>query len=138
MPRTLIFAAALILVALIFSTSCSRVVSIDPLAPRTEPNSVSTVDPDPSANADSVDVLIPAAKAKAAPALADGKWINTDPLTADKLRGHVVLLDFWTFFCENCVNTLPTLKGFDKQYRDKGLTIVGIETPELELERSFD
>jgi peptide-methionine (R)-S-oxide reductase len=82
--------------------------------------------------------LIPIAQAKPAPALIDGRWINSEPLKAADLRGKVVLLDFWTFGCYNCVNTLPALKKLDADYRRKGLTIVGIETPELDLERSFD
>jgi thiol-disulfide isomerase/thioredoxin len=59
-------------------------------------------------------------------------------LTPEKLRGRVVLVEFWTFGCSNCINTLPTMKSLDSKYRDKGLTIVGIETPELDFEKSFD
>jgi peptide-methionine (R)-S-oxide reductase len=84
------------------------------------------------------DVLIAAKNAKPAPELAEGKWINSDPLTLAGLRGRVVLVDFWTFGCYNCVNTLPTVKGLDAKYRDKGLTIVGVETPETDAERVCD
>ena len=84
------------------------------------------------------DVLIAAKNAKAAPELASGKWINSDALTLVGLRGRVVLIDFWTFGCSNCINTLPTVKGLDAKYREKGLTIVGVETPELENERVFE
>lgn len=84
------------------------------------------------------DVLIAAKIAKPAPELGKGKWINSDPLTIASLRGRVVLVDFWTFGCSNCINTLPTVKGLDAKYRDKGLTIIGVETPETESERGFD
>ncbi len=91
-----------------------------------------------TASATAEDVLIAAKNAKTAPELADGKWINSDPLTLASLRGRVVLVDFWTFGCYNCINTLPTVKSLDAKYRDKGLTIVGVETPETDAERVFD
>jgi len=46
----------------------------------------------------------------------------------------VVLIDFWTYSCINCIRTLPHLERWDKEYRDKGLTIIGVHTPEFELE----
>lgn len=82
--------------------------------------------------------FVAAANAKQAPTLTAGKWINSGPLTLEGLRGRVVLVEFWTFGCYNCVNTLPTLKGFDSAYRSKGLTIIGVETPETDYERNFD
>lgn len=74
-------------------------------------------------------------KAPAAPEIADGMWINSEPLTVKSLNGRVVLIEFWTFACYNCRNTLPYLKNWDAQYRDKGLTIIGVHTPELDRER---
>ncbi len=84
------------------------------------------------------DVLIAANRAPKAPPLAEGAWINSQPLSLENLRGRVVLVDFWTFGCYNCRNTLPTLKKFDAAYRDKGLTIVGVHTPESDYEKKFD
>src|SRR3989338_8665427 len=49
------------------------------------------------------------------------KWINSEPLKIERLRGNVVLVDFWTYTCINCIRTLPYLKDWDKKYRDKGL-----------------
>lgn len=91
-----------------------------------------------NAAADAKDVLIAASKAATAPPLTEGKWINSEPTTLENLRGRVVLVDFWTFGCYNCRNTLPTLKRFDAAYRDKGLTIVGVHTPESDYEKNFD
>lgn len=69
---------------------------------------------------------------RAAPAWANQSWLNTDhPLTLESLRGRVVLLNFWVFTCYNCTNTVPSLVDFDRKYRDKGLTIIGIHTPEF-------
>src|ERR1700733_1723906 len=65
-------------------------------------------------------------------------WFNTPgdhPLTLAGLRGHVVLVDFWTYTCINCLRTLPFLKGFYAQYHKYGLDIVGVETPEFTFEQ---
>jgi len=77
-------------------------------------------------------------KAPAAPEIANGMWINSEPLTLKSLHGRVVLIEFWTFGCNNCRNTLPRLKEWDTQYRDKGLTIIGVHTPELDRERDIN
>jgi cytochrome c biogenesis protein CcdA/thiol-disulfide isomerase/thioredoxin len=66
------------------------------------------------------------------------KWFNTPgdkPLTLRGLRGRVVLVDFWTYSCINCIRTLPYLKAWDAKYRKDGLTIVGVHTPEFPFER---
>ncbi|MBD0369817.1 MAG: redoxin domain-containing protein [Pyrinomonadaceae bacterium] len=81
------------------------------------------------------DVLIPAQRAVKAPALSEGIWINSEPMKLEDLRGRVVVLDFWTFGCYNCRNTLPTLKRWDASYREKGLTIVGVHSPEFDHEK---
>ena len=85
-----------------------------------------------------VDNLIPAGIAPAAPDFAAGDWINSDPTTLGKLSGRVVLVEFWTFGCYNCRNTLPSVKDWDAKYRDRGLTIVGVHTPESSEEYSLD
>ena len=77
-------------------------------------------------------------KAPTAPELSSGLWINSEPLTLESLHGRVVLIEFWTFACYNCRNTLPTIKKWDAQYRDKGLTIIGVHTPELDYERNVE
>ena len=77
-------------------------------------------------------------KAPAAPEISSGVWINSEPLTLKSLRGRVVLIEFWTFACYNCRNVLPAMKKWDAQYRDKGLTIIGVHTPELDFERDID
>src|SRR5437588_1958329 len=64
-------------------------------------------------------------------------WFNTPrgaPLSLAQLRGRVVLVDFWTYTCINCIRTLPYLKAWDSAYHNRGLTIVGVETPEFAFE----
>ena len=72
----------------------------------------------------------------AAPELAVGEWINSEPLKLKDLRGRVVLIEFWTFGCYNCRNTLPFVKEWDHRYREKGLTVIGVHSPEFDEERN--
>ena len=89
----------------------------------------------------SAPALAPASEATGprAPELAGiDSWINTEsgkPLTLAALRGRVVLVDFWTYSCINCLRTLPHLKAWDASYRAAGLTIVGVHSPEFAFER---
>jgi cytochrome c biogenesis protein CcdA/thiol-disulfide isomerase/thioredoxin len=62
-------------------------------------------------------------------------WLNSQPLTLAGLRGRVVLIDFWTYSCINCLRTLPYIREWDDRYRTAGLTIVGVHTPEFAFER---
>ena len=62
-------------------------------------------------------------------------WINSDPLTMEGLRGKVVLIDFWTYTCVNCIRTLPYITDWHSKYADKGLVIVGVHSPEFEFEK---
>ncbi len=74
-----------------------------------------------------------------APEFADTEqWFNTPgdrPLSLRQLRGRVVLIDFWTYTCINCIRTLPYVTAWDRRYRDKGLTVIGVHTPEFPFER---
>ena len=63
------------------------------------------------------------------------RWINTEPLSVEELRGKVVLVDFWTYTCINCIRTLPYLKDWHDKYADSGLVIVGVHSPEFEFEK---
>ncbi len=81
--------------------------------------------------------LVPASDRQPAPnftGIVD--WINSPPLTMSGLRGKVVLVDFWTFSCVNCVRTIPHLRSIDDAYRDRGLVIVGVHSPEFDFEKS--
>ncbi len=65
---------------------------------------------------------------------AGGDWINSKPLSLQKLRGKVVLIDFWTYSCINCLRTLPHLESWDARYRKDGLIVIGVHTPEFAFE----
>jgi cytochrome c biogenesis protein CcdA/thiol-disulfide isomerase/thioredoxin len=62
-------------------------------------------------------------------------WINSPPLTLESLRGKVVLVDFWTYSCINCLRTLPYIKAWNEKYKDSGLVIIGVHTPEFPFEK---
>lgn len=65
-------------------------------------------------------------------------WINSAPINISSLKGKVVLIDFWTYSCINCVRTLPYLTAWDEKYRDKGLVIIGIHSPEFAFEQKLE
>jgi thiol-disulfide isomerase/thioredoxin len=65
-------------------------------------------------------------------------WLNSAPLGAAELRGKVVLVDFWTYTCINWIRTLPHVRAWADKYRDQGLVVIGVHTPEFEFEKNID
>jgi cytochrome c biogenesis protein CcdA/thiol-disulfide isomerase/thioredoxin len=65
-------------------------------------------------------------------------WLNSTPLTPAALRGKVVVIDFWTYSCINCLRSLPYVKGWYDRYKDHGLVVIGVHTPEFAFERNED
>ncbi|MBU9215090.1 cytochrome c biogenesis protein DipZ [Burkholderia gladioli] len=73
-----------------------------------------------------------------APSLAGAtEWLNSPPLTNASLRGKVVLVDFWTYSCINCLRTLPYVKAWARKYRNDGLVVIGVHAPEFAFERDI-
>ena len=108
-------------------------------APEVAP-AAATVEAKP-ADADSNEVLEPRKPApgpQAAELEGIAAWINSDPLTIEELQGKVVLVDFWTYTCINCIRTFPYLKLWHSRYADDGLVILGLHTPEFEFEKDYD
>jgi cytochrome c biogenesis protein CcdA/thiol-disulfide isomerase/thioredoxin len=66
------------------------------------------------------------------------KWFNSPPLSPADLRGKVVLVDFWTYSCINCLRSLPYVQAWDEKYRDHGLVVIGVHAPEFAFEKSLD
>ncbi len=62
-------------------------------------------------------------------------WLNSEPLTLASLKGKVILVDFWTYSCINCIRTLPFVTGWYEKYKDQGFVVVGVHTPEFEFEK---
>jgi len=65
-------------------------------------------------------------------------WLNSEPLTRESLRGKVVVIDFWTYSCINCLRAIPYVKAWWEKYKDKGLVVIGVHTPEFAFERNVD
>jgi thiol-disulfide isomerase/thioredoxin len=65
------------------------------------------------------------------------EWLNTKPLTAEMLRGKVVLVDFWTYSCINCLRSLPYVRAWAEKYKDKGLVVIGVHAPEFAFEKDI-
>jgi cytochrome c biogenesis protein CcdA/thiol-disulfide isomerase/thioredoxin len=64
-------------------------------------------------------------------------WLNSEPLTREGLRGKVVLIDFWTYSCINCIRALPYVKAWHEKYRDRGFVVIGIHAPEFAFEKEL-
>jgi thiol-disulfide isomerase/thioredoxin len=84
-------------------------------------------------------VQIDKSQFKLAPELAQiSGYINTDPIKLADLKGKVVLVDFWTYSCINCIRTIPYLNAWHEKYANDGLVIVGVHTPEFEFEKDYN
>jgi cytochrome c biogenesis protein CcdA/thiol-disulfide isomerase/thioredoxin len=72
------------------------------------------------------------------PSLAGAEeWINSPPLTAESLKGKVVVVDFWTYSCINCLRSIPYVRAWSEKYKDHGLVVIGVHTPEFAFERKI-
>jgi len=72
------------------------------------------------------------------PELAADGWLNSTPFDRNALRGHVVLIDFWTYSCINCLRTLPYIQAWARKYKADGLVVIGVHTPEFPFEKDLD
>jgi thiol-disulfide isomerase/thioredoxin len=90
----------------------------------------------PGFSGDIAPLTVAAAETTAPNFVGISNWFNSAPLSIADLRGKVVLVDFWTYGCINCVNTLPHVTELYAKYRDRGLVVVGIHTPEFPFEHS--
>ncbi|NKK72552.1 redoxin domain-containing protein [Rhizobium leguminosarum bv. viciae] len=66
------------------------------------------------------------------------EWLNSEPLTSEQLRGKVVLVDFWTYSCINCIRTIPYVRAWAEKYADQGLVVIGVHAPEFAFEKKID
>jgi cytochrome c biogenesis protein CcdA/thiol-disulfide isomerase/thioredoxin len=66
------------------------------------------------------------------------EWLNSPPLTAEGLKGKVVLIDFWTYSCINCLREIPYVRAWAEKYKDQGLVVIGVHAPEFAFERNID
>ncbi|MDH5445336.1 MAG: redoxin domain-containing protein [Gammaproteobacteria bacterium] len=73
-----------------------------------------------------------------APDITGKTWLNSKPLSLSRLKGKVVMVEFWTYGCYNCVNVEPYIKSWYDRYKEKGFVVVGVHSPEFDHERKLD
>ena len=66
------------------------------------------------------------------------EWLNSEPLTPEALRGKVVLIDFWTYTCINWLRTAPYVRAWEQKYKDQGLVVIGVHSPEFAFEKDIE
>ncbi|MCA9397573.1 thioredoxin family protein, partial [candidate division WWE3 bacterium] len=96
------------------------------------------LDTSPNESEQTSSALLKKASQMAPEIIPGGEWINSEPLSMEKLRGKVVLVDFWTYSCINCQRTFPYLQTWWDTYQDDGLVIIGVHSPEFEFEKDID
>jgi thiol-disulfide isomerase/thioredoxin len=72
-----------------------------------------------------------------APDLSGGPWLNSEPLKLSDLKGKVILVEFWTFGCINCQHVIPSVRSWYNTYKDQGLVVIGVHTPEFDYEKDL-
>lgn len=106
-----------------------------------------TMDKTPTANNNDEAAMRPKAKSATEALPVEGSlpslsgavdWLNSPPLTAASLRGKVVLVDFWTYSCINCLRALPYVKAWAQKYKNQGLVVIGVHAPEFAFEKNID
>jgi peroxiredoxin len=113
----------------------SRILVIAMLAILGVASAWSIRQPEPRANAGEDDPEIGAVKPTTAPEFpARAQWLHTDPIKLADLRGRVVVVQFWTFGCINCIHNYPVYKNWYEKYAGKEMTIIGVHTPEFDHE----
>ncbi len=155
-PIIYVSASLLIAALTIIAVACSSDGDSAPPAapvPTTPPTAAPTVQPTtppepptatPAPPPTPVPTETPAPQAMEYPSAPDlrqtGGWINSEPFTLDEIQeeGKVVLIDFWTYTCINCIRTLPYLREWHEKYADYGLVILGVHTPEFAFEHEYD
>jgi thiol-disulfide isomerase/thioredoxin len=134
MPHRPTLVSALVFVAPILLVLLAVLVLARPASPVPASSAGATPPTNPPAPS-------PRPSGRLAPELSGGgSWVNSEPLTLASLREQrkVVLIDFWTYGCYNCQNTLPYVKKWWERYKDQGLVIVGVHTPEFAYEKELD
>ena len=130
-------AVVYVIIAIAVACGGSGTDEVAPATPLPTPASVATPIPSPT--------LVPQADPDAESQVSNvpeftgiSGWINSEPLKMADLRGKVVLVDFWTYTCINCIRTMPFLREWHAKYAERGLTIIGVHTPEFDFEHVRD
>ena len=120
-----------LVLSLVVAAIAAVIIAIEQVVPRDVASPSSAAATPSSSPASSDRDAIPEPRAIAA-------WVNSEPVNFQAQRGKVILVDFWTYSCVNCIRTLPHLKDWNAKYASRGLVIVGIHTPEFNFEKDLD
>jgi cytochrome c biogenesis protein CcdA/thiol-disulfide isomerase/thioredoxin len=96
-----------------------------------DPSAMMKAVPAPASNALPVEGSLPSLSGAV-------EWLNSPPLTPEQLKGKVVLVDFWTYSCINCVRSIPYVRAWADKYKDQGLVVIGVHAPEFAFEKNID
>ena len=118
------------------ATAARTLSAVTVLADAAVPASAGSTETGPSTAQAPLPVVVELlGKQRRAPELTEiASWINSEPFTLESQRGNVVLIDFWTYTCINCIRTLPYVREWHEKYADAGLVVVGVHTPEFKFE----
>lgn len=111
--------------------------SIESVIARSDAGNAMMMAPKPTATANE-GALPPPVEGLMPPLDGAVEWLNSPPLTAAGLRGKVVVIDFWTYSCVNCLRTLPYVRAWYDKYKDQGLVVIGVHAPEFAFEKDVD
>ena len=128
----------LLLQLFLFTAGCANQEQVQKQENPNADGSTEAVPDDTSTSDTETDSSDPASTVSVPELRGTDKWINSNPFTLESQKGKVVLIDFWTYTCVNCIRTLPYLRLWHEAYADAGLVILGVHTPEFEFEKVYE
>jgi len=121
------------------STEITRVAPEATAPPQLSPTVSPTPPPmNPKPSPEQLSLLAGLKSQGAAPELYNQVWLNSQPLKLADLRGKVVVVDFWTFDCINCIHLIPSVREWYNKYKGGGLVVIGVHSPEFEYEKELN
>ena len=138
LSRLSFFVFFLLFQLFLFTAACANQEQIQKQENHNAVVSTESVPDDASASDPELELSDPAGAVFVPELRGTDKWINSNPFTLESQKGKVVLIDFWTYTCVNCIRTLPYLRLWHEAYADAGLVILGVHTPEFEFEKVYE
>ena len=138
LSRLSFFVFFLLFQLFLFTAACANQEQVQKQENHNAVVSTESVPDDASASDPELELSDPAGAVFVPELRGTDKWINSNPFTLESQKGKVVLIDFWTYTCVNCIRTLPYLRLWHEAYADAGLVILGVHTPEFEFEKVYE
>ena len=138
LSRLSFFVFFLLFQLFLFTAACANQEQVQKQENHNAVVSTESVPDDASASDPELELSDPAGAVFVPELRGTDKWINSNPFTLESQKGKVVLIDFWTYTCVNCIRTLPYLRLWHEAYADAGLVILGVHTPDFEFEKVYE